>query len=466
MAAAFVSLGLLAWGLAAVAYVDTSGAHAETNPQFHDVDVVMLVPRDGQWYTVAVEMLVLDDGDGSFGQDVETARTEMVDRFPGAVEVGHERESAEGQMRAAFVVSGFKWMTNSAMWGYDGTGAPSSVSGPAMSTMLAAASTWGQQGATFQFLGGSPSSAGTGACGGGGTNGSNTVGWGDQSGSVLAVTCSWFENGGPPRPAIEFDMQFDPDWAWSTGGDSGVDLQSVALHEFGHAAGLNHSESGTAVMFASYTSGTTKRVPTQDDIDGLIAVYGAAGGGSPTNTPTNTPAAATNTPTRTSTPTRTPAATNTPHNGGGQNTPTPQPPTSTPTLTPTQPSGRSSVPTQAPTSTPTNAPTGTATPGGGGGSPTATNTPVITPTPPPNANSLPIRPGANLMAWPGGDLAPAQALLGVQNLRIVYAYDASTGHWTRFVPGAPSFLNNLATLKKGGSYWFIATGSAQISFQP
>ena len=464
VASAFVSLGLLAWGLAAVAYVNTTGAYAETNPQFHAVDVAMVVPQGGELYTVAVEMLILDSGNGTFEQDVATARAEMVERFPGAVAIDAQNE--DGYMESNFVLSGFKWTANSATWNYDGTGAPSGISGSAMSAMQAAGSTWGQQGATFQFMGGGPSSSGTGACGGGGTNGSNTVGWGNQSGAVLAVTCSWFANGPTPRAAIEFDMQFDPDWNWSTGG-SGVDLQSVALHEFGHAAGLNHSASGSAVMFASYTSGTIKQTPTQDDVNGLIAIYGAVGGGSPTNTPTNTPPAATNTPTRTPTPT------NTPGGGGGQNTPTPGLPTSTPTKTPTSPpggGGGSPTPPQA-TSTPTKTPT----PGSGGANPTATatNTPSATPTrattataTPTPANSLPILPGANLMAWPGGDLPPAQALAGVQNLRVVYAYDAATGNWTRYVPGAPSFLNNLLVLKKGGSYWFIATGSAQVPFQP
>ena len=464
VASAFVSLGLLAWGLAAVGYVNSTHASAEENPRFHDIDVFMLVPQGGQWYTVGVEMLVLDSGDGTFEEDVEKARTEMVHRFPGAIEV------PEDSMHAAYVLSGFKWMSNSASWGYDGTGAPAGVSASAMSTLQAAASTWGQQGANFQFQGGGPSSLGTGACGGGGTNGSNTVGWGVQSGAVLAVTCSWFENTGSPRAAIEFDMQFDPGWSWTTGGATQVDLQSVALHEFGHAAGLNHSADSSAVMYASYTSGSVKQTPAQDDISGLIAVYGAVGGGSPTSTPTNTPPAATSTPTRTPTPANTPTNIPTTPAGGGQNTPTQPAATSTPTRTPTQPpsSGGSTATPVPPTNPPTRTPTT------GPGVPTATNSPSATPTlaaagatpTSPSGNSLPIRPGANLMAWPGNDMAPAQALAAVQNLKVVYSYDAATGSWTRYIPGGPAFLNNLTSLKKGGSYWFIATGSAQIPFQP
>ena len=67
---------------------------------------------------------------------------------------------------------------------------------------------------------------------------------------------------------------------------------------------------------------------------------------------------------------------------------------------------------------------------------------------------------------PGSDLPPAVALAGVPNLKIVYSYDPATGNWTRYIPGAPAYVNNLLSLKKGSAYWFIATGSAQISFQP
>jgi hypothetical protein len=218
-------------------------------------------------------------------------------------------------------------------------------------------------------------------------------------------------------------------------------------------------------MYASYSNGSNKRTPTQDDKDGLLAIYGAQGGGQPTNTPTNTPQA-TNTPTKTPTP------------GGGQSpTATPPLPTSTPTKTPTPGGGGQPTP-PLPTSTPTSTPT---QPGGGGQSPTpplATSTPTKTPSPSPTAaatatpaksptpgNSLPVLPGANLFAWPGSDAQPAVALAGVANLRIVYAYDPVTGDWKRYVPGAPNYLNNLSVLKKGSAYWFIATGSAQVPFE-
>jgi hypothetical protein len=461
LASAVASLGLFAWGVAAITYFDTTGVRAEGEAGYRDVETVLLVPQDGVWYHVKVAFFMHDDGQGNFEQAAAAARAEMLSRFPGAYEAP--------AMSAAYVTSGFKWMSGSSSWAYNDSGAPNGlIAGPALS---AAAGTWGQQGGSFAFSGGGSTGAGTGACGGG-TDGSNTVGWGTQSGSVLAVTCSWFSSQGSPfKAAVEFDMEIDPDWNWTTGSPIQVDLQSVALHEFGHALGLNHSASSSAVMFASYSNGSNKRTPSQDDKDGLLAIYPAGGGGNPTNTPTNPPA--------TSTPTKTPTKTPTPGGGGGQNTPTPTPPlaTSTPTKTPTpgggggQPTATPPLPTSTPTqqgggsasptpplptSTPTKSATVTASP-----TAQATATPTKTPTP---GNSLPVLPGANLFAWPGTDMPAAQALAGVANLRIVYAYDPGTGNWTRYMPGAPAFLNNLGTLHKGQAYWFIASGSAMVPF--
>jgi len=469
-----VSIGLVAWALAAVVYVSAPGAKADSGEKFRDVETVFLVPQDGQWYTVKIGFFMFDNGDGNFDQAADTARTEMLARFPGALEVPPDSVSAQ------YVLSGFKWMSNPS-WTYNGDGSHAGVAGTARTSMQAAANTWGTaSGGAIALTGGFPSTEGTGACGGGGTNGENTVGWGAQSGSVLAVTCSWFSNNGNPKPAVEFDMEFDPDWNWTTGNSPQIDVQSVALHEFGHALGLNHSATSAAVMFASYSSGSLKRTPHADDIAGLEALYGGGGAG-PTNTPTatNTPiptatpttpgATPTNTPTPTPTPTQAANPTNTPtptpNQGGGGPTSTPVPPTPTPTRTPTPGNGGGNSPTATATSTATATPTSTNTP-----TPTvgASATPTRTPTPGTGAPpSLPIVPGANLFAWPGNDLPPAVALAGASsNLKIVYAWDPITQSWSRYAPGLPGYLNNLTTMKKGSAYWFIATGSTQIAFQP
>jgi matrixin/putative peptidoglycan binding protein len=83
-----------------------------------------------------------------------------------------------------------------------------------------------------------------------------------------------------PKP-IHFD---DSEHFWSIGAAPGVfDVETVALHEIGHILGLAHSSVVGAVMLPSISANSTKRIPTQDDIDGVQALYpdflepGAAG---------------------------------------------------------------------------------------------------------------------------------------------------------------------------------------------
>jgi len=466
-----LALAACAWGMALAVVAGSTGAVAESGPRFRDVETVFLVPHSGDWYIVKIAFFMYDDGSGNFAEAADAARREMVARFPGAYEV------PPGSASAAYVTSGFKWMSGTASWAYNGEGAPAGVAAQAQSIMQAAAQTWSMAGANFAFTGGGSTTAGTGACGGssGGLDGQNTVGWAPQSGSVLAVACSWYSSTGSPyRAAIEFDMQFDPEWNWTTGIPATVDLESVALHEFGHALGLNHSSDYSAVMYASYPSGAIKRTLTQDDRDGLYAIYGQQGGGStPTPTPTSTPsptptatpsaspspspspsptptgtpsatATPTRTPTNTPTPTRTP--TPTPTLPGGGLTPTPTP-TMPPTATPTSPSWPTATPTRTPTATPTRTPPG----------------PPASPTGRP---SLPVRPGANLLTWPGNDAPPAVALAGIPAIRAVYEYDPFTGQWKRYVAGAPDYLNTIPLLQKGRVYWFLATAPASITVEP
>jgi hypothetical protein len=458
------ALAVLAWGMAAYIFVGAEGAGAESQPRFRDIETILVVPQDGEWATVKVFFFMFDDGTGNFDQAAETARTEFMERFAGSFEV------APGSVSAAYVTSGFKWMSGSASWSYNSAGEPAAVAGGAHQAIASAAGTWGAQGANFQFTGGGTTTAGTGACGGG-TDGENTVGWKEQSGSVLAITCSWYSKTGDPyKTAVEFDMEFDPDWSWTLGRPTSVDLQSVALHEFGHALGLNHSTDGGAVMFATYSSGTEKRTPNADDVAGLFAIYGETGSTEPTATPTVAP-------TSTPTPAPSPTATATPQSGG-----TVSEPTSTPTPTPTtaQGGGGSSFPTNTPTAAPshtaTPSPSHTATPSPShtatpSPSHTATPSPSHTATPSPTATpsvtppSLALLPGANLLAWPGASTDPKQALAGLEKqIMIVYSWDAASQTWSRYGPGLPSYLNTMSSLQKGQAYWFIASAPANIRY--
>ncbi len=455
------AFALMAWGAAALVLAGGSApvSAAGGGATLFDQDVFLAVPRDdGTVAYVRVDMLMYDGGKGYVDQsEIDAATADLVSRFPGAATL------TEGDFSAAYVLSGFKWGSGAASWAYNGAGAPASVAGSALSAMQAAAGSWGATGAAFHFTGGGTTSAGTGACGGG-TDGQNTVGWQQQSGSILAVTCSWYGGNGL---ATEFDMQISPGWTWTTGSPINVDLQSVVTHEFGHALGLNHSALSSAVMYASYPAGTNKRTLTSDDISGEQAIYPAGGGGA-TSTPTATA-------TRTSTPTPTNTATPTPTRSGGSTTPTPTPTTASfppnpPTPTPTTASFPTSTPTPTtasfPTSTPTPFPTNptqpssTPTP-----APTATNSPAPTPTPTSGTTpTLPIRPGANFLTWPGNNMSPRAALAGQGNsIRIVYSWDPVSRTWLRFAPGLPDFFNNLVTLHQGDPYWFIANSAVELA---
>ncbi|MBE0610352.1 MAG: hypothetical protein IH609_13310 [Dehalococcoidia bacterium] len=196
---------------------------------------------------------------------------------------------------------------------------------------------------------------------------------------------------------------------------------------------------------------------------------GSGGGGAGTE-PTSTPFPPTSTPLPTNTPTPAlptatptsmlPTSTPTTNQGGGQTTATPTPfvPTSTPatqpsnTATPSN-SGSSATNTPAPpTVTPTATPTAS-----------ATQAPASTPVPSAaGALSLPLSPGANLVAWPGDNVSPAQAFAGNSSIKVVYEWMPATGEWHRYFPGLPAYLNNLTRLNKGGAYWVIANQASQL----
>ncbi|MGH3973011.1 MAG: matrixin family metalloprotease [Pseudonocardiaceae bacterium] len=72
-----------------------------------------------------------------------------------------------------------------------------------------------------------------------------------------------------PKP-----VHFDDEHLWNTtGAASAFDVESVALHEFGHILGLQHSNISSAVMFPTIASGEIKRELAQDDRDGIADLY-------------------------------------------------------------------------------------------------------------------------------------------------------------------------------------------------
>lgn len=122
-------------------------------------------------------------------------------------------------------------------------------------------------------------------------DGNNDIGWLDiRDPSVLGVT--WYSTGGTD----EFDMAIDNrNFTWTSGCSGMYNLQTVYLHELGHALGLGHSSDPNAVMYAYYHGALCNL--TQDDINGVTALYPSGGGSAPT--PTATPVVSEPTPTPT-----------------------------------------------------------------------------------------------------------------------------------------------------------------------
>ncbi len=68
-------------------------------------------------------------------------------------------------------------------------------------------------------------------------------------------------------------LDIDEDWTTnpSSGTKQPIDIQTVLLHEIGHALGLEHSSEVSSVMYADYKG--SHRTLEKDDIDGIKSLY-------------------------------------------------------------------------------------------------------------------------------------------------------------------------------------------------
>ena len=99
---------------------------------------------------------------------------------------------------------------------------------------------------------------------------------------TIAVTTVWGIFGGPTRQRriVEFDAVFDDDgtfkWGDATVNNTLMDLQDIAAHELGHAAGMGHPSNSCTeeTMYAYASEGEIKkRDLNSGDITGIKNLY-------------------------------------------------------------------------------------------------------------------------------------------------------------------------------------------------
>ncbi|MBI2766955.1 MAG: matrixin family metalloprotease [Chloroflexi bacterium] len=112
---------------------------------------------------------------------------------------------------------------------------------------------------------------------------------------VLGSTCVLSTRRAGVVEIVEFDMVFSAAIPWSTAAGATpagqLDLYSTALHEFGHALGLGHSDDPTAVMKPAIHDGEQGRNFSNDDLAAIFSLYGTGTGATPLATPGAPPAA-------------------------------------------------------------------------------------------------------------------------------------------------------------------------------
>lgn len=139
--------------------------------------------------------------------------------------------------------------------------------------------------------------------------------------------------------------------------------------------------------------------------------------------------------------------------------PPPPAPTPTPvpaTAAPAAPAAHSAPPPPPPAAIPAEAPAVSEVPAAAVAVPSASSAeppaaPITS-----GPGRMELQRGANLLNWTGADASVADAFASTNAVTVVYSYDPWFGMWLQYSPGAPAYLQSLATLRAGEQYWVIA----------
>jgi len=100
-----------------------------------------------------------------------------------------------------------------------------------------------------------------------GRNNNNTVCWRDEGNNGTLASAYWWYSTST-NITVEADLVFNDWYSWYTSGNQ-YDIETVALHEFGHWIGLDHSATG--IMRASYSG--VQRTIDADARAGFLDMY-------------------------------------------------------------------------------------------------------------------------------------------------------------------------------------------------
>ena len=97
--------------------------------------------------------------------------------------------------------------------------------------------------------------------------------WDTENGSEQARTSMFWKGTQIQEADIQLNGESFDFFTGESAIQGEIDLESLMVHEFGHALGLTHSSIQKSVMASRLASATLRREPTKDDMDSLRCEY-------------------------------------------------------------------------------------------------------------------------------------------------------------------------------------------------